>query len=152
MCYDGFGEISPQAEFLKIEYFESEECEMKENFIRITTNHKMQHLQTESPGLDWYYDKIGCTSIEIVRIGKRCKHVMVVDEEGLMNGSEPNHIATMIAGQPIFGNVLLCKEDLRNGEPDIVGFNPYEARAAMLAIHCIITDNGDFTLKRGDTE
>lgn len=46
--------------------------------------------------------------IEIVR--REDNHIMVVNEEGLLLNLQYNERASMIAKQPIFGRVLVCKD------------------------------------------
>lgn len=52
--------------------------------------------------------------------------MMLVNEEGLLEGLPMNTIGsilygTQIHGQPIVGNIVIMKEGWVNGEPDIVG-------------------------------
>lgn len=46
--------------------------------------------------------------IEIVRLPTRTKRILVVNEEGAINGMPLNPQATAMAGQPIYGDVLVC--------------------------------------------
>lgn len=119
---------------------------MKEHFILITPENAVKGVTTENPGLDFYYEQVGCQSIEIVRISRtRAKHVLVVDEEGLLKENpQLNAIASLLAMQPIYGNALLAKDDLRNGEPDIVGFDLKEALASLAALHVALIGSGHF--------
>lgn len=47
--------------------------------------------------------------IEVVRLMTE-GDLMIVDEEGLIKGKEPNKAATILAKQPIFGDVLIVSE------------------------------------------
>jgi len=61
--------------------------------------------------------------------------LMIVDEEGLIKGKEPNKVATIIAQQPICGDVLIVSEqgkDFGDADPGIV--------QAAKDIHCAVTD------------
>lgn len=116
-----------------------------EYFIRITPQCAVSTVSTDKPHLYWYYGQINAECIEIVRgFADRSKHVMVVDEEGAINGSDVNPIASFLAHQLIFGTVLLAREDLRNGEPDIVGFTIEQVTAARIALHCFLINSGAF--------
>lgn len=116
-----------------------------EYFIRITPQCVVSTVSTEHPHLYWYYGQINADSIEIVRgFADRSKQVMVVDEEGAINGSDLNPIASFLARQHIFGTVLIAREDLRNGEPDIVGFTIELVTAARLSLHLALTNSGIF--------
>ena len=49
--------------------------------------------------------------------------LMIVDEEGLLKGKEPNKTATILAQQPIFGDVLIVSEqgeDFGDADPGMV--------------------------------
>lgn len=118
-----------------------------EYFVRITPEGAVQTVSTENPCLDWYYDQIGCTSIETVPLAdtKSGKSVMIVDEECLIKPDPiPNAIASYLIGYPICGNVLIGGIGDRNGEPDIVGFDKSEITAHRLTIHIILTQRGMF--------
>lgn len=116
-----------------------------EYFIRITPQCSVSTVSTENPHLYWYYGQINADSIEIVRgFADRSKQVMIVDEEGAINGSALNPIASYLTHRPIFGTVLLAREDLRNGEPDVVGFSIERVTAARLALHVCLMNSGVF--------
>lgn len=116
-----------------------------EYFIRITPQCAVSTVSTENPHLYWYYGQINADSIEIVRgFADRSKLVMVVDEEGAINGSTLNPIASFLTHQRIYGTVLLAREDLRNGEPDIIGFTIERVTAARLALHLALINSGIF--------
>ena len=61
--------------------------------------------------------------------------LMIVDEEGHIKGKEPNKVATILAQQPICGDVLIVSEqgeDFGDADPGIV--------QAAEDIHCAVTD------------
>ena len=75
-------------------------------------------IQPDNPEFDWYARQINCEWIEIVR-PKGFDFVMIVDEEGLLNERDLNPVGsyiygTMIHGQPIAGDILICKEEYGN--------------------------------------
>ena len=118
---------------------------MIEYFIRITPDNAISTVKTDKPHLFWYYSQINADSIEIVRFNRAMKHVLIVDEEGLLKSNpKMNMIASMLAGQMIVGTVLIAREDLREGEPDIVGFNINEVTAARLGLHYALMNSGLF--------
>lgn len=84
--------------------------------------------------LNFLYQQIGCRSVETVRFG-RGGSVLVVDEEGLLKDDPvPNIVGCALYPGYIVGNLILCEEGTRNGEPDIVGFpTMIEAHAAAQA-------------------
>lgn len=60
--------------------------------------------------------------IEVVRLMSE-GDLMIVDEEGLIKGKEPNKTATILAQQPICGDVLILSkqgEDFGDADPGIV--------------------------------
>jgi hypothetical protein len=65
------------------------------------------HLCFPTDGEEFTFDelKIAVDGIfDVVQVGHWC---LVVNDESAINGSPSNHIATGIAGQPIFGDVLV---------------------------------------------
>lgn len=124
-----------------------------EYFIRITPQGAVSTVSTDNPHLYWYYGQINADNIEIVRgFADRSKQVMVVDEEGAINGSDVNPVASFLARQIICGTALIAREDLRNGEPDIVGFTIEQVTAARMALHVFLMESELFedTEKEGD--
>lgn len=119
---------------------------MAEFFIHITPECDVSTtVCTGKPDLDFFYEEIGTNSIEIVRFGKKTRHCFIVDEMGRLRKSPKlNPIASLIVNQPIFGTVLIGKEDERNGEPDIIGFTEKEVIAARLALHVSLMSSGLF--------
>lgn len=111
---------------------------MKEWFILLQPDTDMigaVALDPMSGILNFYYQTIGCESIECVRL----KHdlVMIVDEEGLIKGLDLNEAATelyILSGYlgVIVGKALIGRAGIRYGEPDIVGFETSD-EAMMIA-------------------
>ena len=63
-------------------------------------------------------------------------YMMLVNEEGLLHDLPFNVVGsflyqTHIHGSPIAGNIILMKEDYRNGERDIVGLEEDEAEKLL---------------------
>lgn len=79
----------------------------------ITVNMDLKHIKPKN-GTDFTLDElrnlIGCNLIEIIHIGEGTNTIMVVDEEGAINGSVLNKLVSSVYGHPIFGNVVVCKE------------------------------------------
>lgn len=130
---------------------------MKEHFILLTTDNRLKGVRTDTPSLKFYYSMIGCRSIEIVRPfrGTRIeRQIMVIDEEGrLRNNPRMNVLASIIAGQPLYGNVLIAKEDMRNGEPDICGFDRQSAENIITSLRFALQASGCFEeTEEGDEE
>lgn len=71
--------------------------------------------------------------IEIVRpFGISCDHlVMVVNDEGLIRGLPANPVGSLIYGDTIAGTVVIMKEGIRDGEPDLIGLTEEEAEFVM---------------------
>lgn len=71
--------------------------------------------------------------IEIARpFGRSGGHlVMVVNDEGLIRGLPANPIGSLIYGDTIVGTVVIMKEGIRDGEPDLIGLTQEEAEFFM---------------------
>ena len=119
---------------------------MAEIFIRLTPECAVSNVPClGTPDLDFFYEEIGTHSIEIVRFG-HLKQCLIVDECGRLRESpQINPIASLLAGQPICGTVLIAKEGERNGEPAIIGFTEKEVIAARLGLHFALMSSGLFT-------
>lgn len=66
--------------------------------------------------------------IELVGIN-RTEFVIVINEEGKLQGLPPNLLATMLYNcrfDTIVGNVAIVKEGMVHGEPDLVGLEDDE--------------------------
>lgn len=111
----------------------------QEFFIRISVDFTVTTIAAErKPDLQFYYDQIGADDIEIIRQWKKTHQVLIVDGCGLLRENpQVNILASYLTGREIVGNVLMCKEGLRDGEPDIIGYNIKEVTAARLAIRTI---------------
>lgn len=58
--------------------------------------------------------------------------ILAVDEEGKLKDGEVNVLGTFLTmkslpGDRIAGPAVLCQEGMRDGEPDLAGFDPEEA-------------------------
>ena len=84
--------------------------------------------------LNWLYQRIGCESIQTVRISRDVW--MIVDEEFLLKNPMPqlNALATLAYRQPIYGNAVFCREVERDGEPDLGGFASLIEAAAVAKV------------------
>lgn len=84
--------------------------------------------------LNWLYLKIGCESIQTVRISRDVW--MIVDEEFLFKNPMPelNALATLAYRQPIYGHAVFCTEVERDGEPDLGGFDSLIEAAAVAKV------------------
>lgn len=63
-------------------------------------------------------------------------YCMIVDEEGLLKEKQMNPFASVLYGyvahgQPIVGTVVLMKEGIRDGEPDIVGLDEEDIKTII---------------------
>lgn len=80
--------------------------------LRINTDGTYEDIEME-PGLQGYYKAIGCHTMDLVRLESDCD--MWVDDEGLLNGSELNILATalrtvihqMAYELPLVGNAVI---------------------------------------------
>lgn len=121
-----------------------------EHFVRITPQNAVSTETTDNANIYWFYGKINCDSIEIVRLfqhrsaGKHSNVCLIVDEEGRINGSPLNLIASFLACQPIYGTVLIGEIGERDGEPDVVGMSIEVVTAFRLAIHYSLMKSGLF--------
>ncbi len=66
--------------------------------------------------LENLYKKIGCYLVEVVYPARKVygfqKPILICDEEALYNNNPIlNKMASMIAGQPIHGNVVICESE-----------------------------------------
>ena len=124
----------------------------QEFFIRIGVDFTVTTIAAErKPDLQFYYDQIGADNIEIVRQWKKTHQVLIVDGCGLLRENpQVNILASYLTGRELVGNVLMCKEGLRDGEPDIIGYNIKEVTAARLAIRTIFDQSPLF--ERGTTD
>lgn len=84
--------------------------------------------------LDLLYQRIGCESIQTVRISRDVW--MIVDEEFLLKNPMPpfNALATLAYRHPIYGTAVFCREVERDGEPDLGGFDSLIEAAAVAKV------------------
>ena len=86
------------------------------------------------------YKWIGCEDIEIVRPTLATSRdvrelLMVVDGERLLRSREQNAVASILYAGRIVGDVIIGRQVLRDGEPDIGGWEtPEEAHAAATPV------------------
>ena len=83
--------------------------------------------------------------------------IMIVNEEGLLLGLALNSIASILYGvmqhgQPIVGNVVIMKEGIVDGEPDIVGLDPEDIKAVSYIIELCQKLCNMFTVEFGEAD
>lgn len=111
--------------------------------LLITTDDKFEQIEFEK-NLDFYYEHIECDIIEIAYLralydlgGLSNNFIMVVDEEGLLKDNPKLNIyASAFCGTPIFGNVMIVKDD---GE-DFAGLEKEDHAALSSAIYNLLSD------------
>lgn len=116
---------------------------MKEWFILLQPDTDMigaVALDPMSGILDFYYQTIGCDSVECVSLFfetvKDDPLIMIVDEEGLCKDLPLNASASGLYIRSgyrgiIVGKALIGRAGIRYGEPDIVGFETSDAAMMM---------------------
>lgn len=91
---------------------------------------KEPRIATVGDDLESMYQLIGCTSIEVVRLPRPCKTViMVCDEEGKLNGREPNFA---IGCDIIVGTVFFCCTDDNGNFKSITPSAERDSKAVMI--------------------
>lgn len=103
-------------------------------FLKITPEGDFSFVPCLSEDLlGFIHEQIDCTTFEIVRpLGLSRGLVMMVDESGLLKDDRkinplPWHwYSRSDPKAPIVGTVLIGREALVNGEPDIVGLEGYD--------------------------
>lgn len=101
--------------------------------------------------LDFLWDSIDCECIDIIRFGKVRdgeRQIAIVDDNGRLNGSKINMIASVLLRMPVYGTVLFGIETGDN----IRGYNPVEGMCARYAIDRTLSDSGLFKRKDNDSE
>lgn len=79
-------------------------------------------IRTDEDGLLHGLQKIVGGYIETIRpVLLPDPVIMIVNEEGLIRDMHVNHVASLLSGTHIFGDVALMHIGIRDGEPDIVG-------------------------------
>ena len=116
----------------------------------ISTNNK-HHVEEYGEPL---YRTVGETVggyIEIVHPkGLPSPYCMIVNEEGLIRELPVNLMGSIlyqsnIHGSPIVGNIVIMKDGIRDGEPDIVGLDNFDVAKLVL----MLTDKFSTVAKRG---
>lgn len=64
-----------------------------------------------SPSLSSMYPVIGCSLVERVQVAGIKEATLWVDEEGICNGKPLNLRASIIAGQPLFGDAIMAGDN-----------------------------------------
>ena len=105
----------------------------KEYVIRITPDNlvKLEELDPEKVLEDFQRLCGGFIQTVPARLGDR-ELILAVDEEGKLKDGEVNVLGTFLTmealpGDRIAGPAVLCQEGVRNGEPDLIGFDPEDA-------------------------
>ena len=116
----------------------------------------------EKDKLDWYYEKIGCGCIDIVKpyglediakkydlkslLGKFC---LIVDDEGLLKDKpEVNPIASLLYGadthgQCLFGKVLVAADEVTEDSIETVGFEDSDLMLLKVSINSLIEQHNE---------
>lgn len=120
-------------------------------YVRITPQGAVSIIKTDgNADFHFFNEMIGSRLFEIVRFAPKTKQIMLVDEEGLLKEKpEFNAAASLISGQPLCGTVIIAREDILNGEHDIVGFTIEQVTAVRLALHVCLSGSGLFKLSDG---
>lgn len=109
--------------------------ENKEFIVIVTPAPKVTFTVKETDAENMLHDLQDAVDgwIEIVRpFGRSGGHlVMVVNEEGLIGDLPANPIGSLIYGDLIAGTVVIMKEGIRDGEPDLIGLTKEEADFVM---------------------
>ena len=115
----------------------------QEFFIVIGVDMTVKTVAAErKPDLDFYYSLIGEQGLEIIRQWRKSHQVLLVDDCGLLRENPRlNVLASYLTGRVIVGNAVMCKEGLRDDEPDIIGYSLHEVTAARLAIRAVFEES-----------
>lgn len=124
----------------------------QEFFIVIGVDMSFKTVAAErKPDLDFYYSLIGEQGLEIIRHWTKTKQVLLVDDCGLLRENpRMNVLASYLTGRKLVGNVVMCKEGMRDGEPDIIGYTLHEATAARLALQAVFDNSPLFERGRSN--
>lgn len=83
--------------------------------------------------LDLLHCEIGCEFIETVYFS-RGKDLMIVDAEGLLKENPRiSPVGIVLYPGAIVGTVIIAQEGIRDGEPDVLGFDTREQAEASAA-------------------
>lgn len=103
--------------------------------VKISTANEITKHYFDDKDFDYEAQKIqeliGCKWIERVSLSN---HIMVVDEEGLLNEKEYNPIASSLYGGTIAGNALLMTEMMTEDGLDFAGYTEEEADSLIKLI------------------
>jgi hypothetical protein len=112
---------------------------MKEKLMLIPErgHFKMLDFQPGDNNLDFFYEHIKCDLIDIVRPyalqkeSGKCKNlILIVDDESLLKANpKVNIFASLAYGYPIYGKVLVGKEQARDDGIHTVGLNEEDTKA-----------------------
>ena len=120
-----------------------------EKLILVKPNDIMRLLDFDSnddDSLDFYYKHIECDLIDIVQpyavreeLDKCNDLILIVDDEGaLKNNPKLNIFASLVCGQPIYGNALVAKEQARDDGLYTVGLNMRDVKEFENALSRLI--------------
>lgn len=120
-----------------------------EKLILVKPNDVMRLLDFDSnsdDNLDFYYKHIECDLIDIVQpyavreeLDKCNDLILIVDDEGaIKNNPKLNVFASLVCGQPIYGNVLVAKEQARDDGLYTVGLNMQDVKEFENALSRLI--------------
>ena len=96
--------------------------------IKITTDNKITEINVEEPPHRSLGVEVG-GFIEIVRPRRlKSPYVMIVDEEGLLKECHENLVGSVLYGAsehgyPIFGDIVIMREDFGPEGPDLFGLD-----------------------------
>lgn len=95
--------------------------------VLLRTDNVIEFHNFTKDSLDFYYKTIGCDLIDIVqayelkRLGYK-DFILIVDDEGLLKENfKINIYASLLYGQPLAGNILVCKEEFRDDGIHTIG-------------------------------
>lgn len=92
------------------------DCAMEQqtnNSILVKATGIIESISPEN-NTDWKLAELQkhvCGLIDIVSI-PNTELIAVVNDEGLINGSSFNPVASIMAGQPLFGDIVICPDDM----------------------------------------
>lgn len=85
---------------------------------KVSVDGTVEVLELKQPTLKFLRDTIGCQYVDVLRLSDSVD--CWIDDEGLLNGSEPNVFGSLLAGtdQVIHGTMLFAST---NSDGDTVG-------------------------------
>lgn len=107
--------------------------------ITINTDNEIKKIEVEQNGEPLYKlmrEVVGGWYENVHPRRLPSKYIMIVNEEGLIIGLDKNAIGSYLYetdkhGSPIVGNIIFLKNDMFDGEPDVVGLSDEEADELM---------------------